>query len=97
MSRVGIRTREEADKILVLPNIEVGGMYTHFAVSYELDGGSREFTLRQYERFSDLTKGYGLPLHCQNSGGVCFYPEMQSDYIRPGIMPCLTGCPPIPT
>ena len=87
MSRVGIRTREEADKILALPNIEVGGMYTHFAVSDELDRDNREFTLMQYEKFSELTKVYDLPLHCQNSGGVCFYPEMQSDYIRPGIMP----------
>lgn len=87
MSRVGIRTREEADKILDLPNIEVGGMYTHFAVSDELDRDNREFTLMQYEKFSELTKGYDLPLHCQNSGGVCFYPEIQSDYIRPGIMP----------
>ncbi|MDE6724245.1 MAG: alanine racemase [Ruminiclostridium sp.] len=87
MSRVGIRTREEADRILALPNIEVGGMYTHFAVSDELDSDNREFTLRQYERFSELTSGYGLPLHCQNSGGVCFYPEIKSDYIRPGIMP----------
>ena len=87
MSRVGIRTREEADKILALPNIEVGGMYTHFAVSDELDRDNREFTLMQYEKFSELTKGYDLPLHCQNSGGVYFYPEIQSDYIRPGIMP----------
>ncbi|MDE7281463.1 MAG: alanine racemase, partial [Ruminiclostridium sp.] len=87
MSRVGIRSREEADRILALSNIEAGGMYTHFAVSDELDGSSREFTLKQYERFMELTKGYGLPLHCQNSGGVCFYPEIKSDYIRPGIMP----------
>lgn len=87
MSRVGIRTREEADRIISLSNIEVTGMYTHFAVSDELDSDNREFTLRQYNRFSELTKGYSLPLHCQNSGGVCFYPEIQSDFIRPGIMP----------
>ena len=87
MSRVGIRTREEADKILALSNIEVGGMYTHFAVSDELDNNNIEFTFKQYERFLELTKGYGLPLHCQNSGGVCFYTELKSDYIRPGIMP----------
>lgn len=87
MSRVGIRTREEADRILALSNIEVTGMYTHFAAADELDADSREYTLKQYNRLLELSRGYNLPLHCQNSGAVCFYPEIDSDYIRPGIMP----------
>lgn len=87
MSRVGIRTREEADKILALSNIEVTGMYSHFAVSDVLDENNREFTLNQYHKLLELSENYSLPIHCQNSGGVCFYPEMKSDYMRPGLIP----------
>lgn len=87
MSRVGIRTGEEADKIIALSNIEVTGMYTHFAAADELDKYSRDYTLKQYNRFLELSMGYDLPLHCQNSGAVCFYPEIKSNFIRPGIMP----------
>lgn len=87
MSRVGIRTKEETDKIMALSNIEVTGMYSHFAVSDEPDDNNREFTLNQYNKLKELSKDYNLPVHCQNSGAVCFHTEMKSDYIRPGIMP----------
>ncbi|HBH95003.1 MAG TPA: alanine racemase [Ruminococcaceae bacterium] len=87
MSRVGIRSREEADLILGLSNIEVTGMYTHFAVSDEPDEDNRKYTMAQYDRLMELSKGYGLPVHCQNSGAVCYHTQMRSDYIRPGIMP----------
>lgn len=87
MSRVGIRSGEEAESIMLLSNIEVTGMYTHFAVSDELDEDSRKFTLQQYDKLAELSKNHNLPLHCQNSGAVCYHSQMKSDYIRPGIMP----------
>lgn len=87
MTRVGVRTREEAERIMSLKGLEVSGFYTHFAVSDVLDEGSREFTLEQHKKFLELAEGYGLPLHCQNSGGVCFYPDIKSDLMRPGLIP----------
>lgn len=87
MSRVGVRTREEADRIIALPNLNITGMYSHFAVSDELDESSRKYTEEQYKRLLELSEGYGVPVHCQNSGAVCFHPDMKSDFIRPGLMP----------
>lgn len=87
MTRVGIRTKEEIESIMSLKGLEVGGLYSHFAVSDVLDGESREFTLEQHRRFLELAEGYGLPLHCQNSGGICFYPDIRSDLMRPGLIP----------
>ena len=86
MTRVGARTREEIEKIMSLEGLEVCGLYSHFAVSDVLDGESREFTFQQYKRFLELAEGYDLPLHCQNSGGICFYPDLRSDLMRPGLI-----------
>lgn len=87
MTRVGVRTKEETESIMSLKGLEVGGFYSHFAVSDVLDEDSRKFTLEQHKRFLELTEGYGLPLHCQNSGGICFYPDIKSDLMRPGLIP----------
>lgn len=87
MTRVGVRTKEETESIMSLKGLEVGGFYSHFAVSDVLDEDSINFTLEQHKRFLELTEGYGLPLHCQNSGGICFYPDIKSDLMRPGLIP----------
>lgn len=87
MSRVGVRTKGEIESIMSLSGLEAGGFYSHFAVADLLDGDSREFTLGQHKRFLELAGGYGLPLHCQNSGGICFYPRLKSDFMRPGLIP----------
>lgn len=87
MSRVGVSTREEADKIIALPNLDITGMYSHFAVSDETDENDTEYTKKQYKKLLELSEGYGVPLHCQNSGAVCFHSDMKSDFIRPGLMP----------
>lgn len=87
MTRVGVRTKEETESIMSLKGLEVGGFYSHFAVSDVLDEDSRKFTLEQHKRFLELAEGYGLPLHCQNSGGICFYPDIKSDLMRPGLIP----------
>lgn len=87
MTRVGVRTKEEIESIMSLKGLEVGGFYSHFAVSDVLDEDSRKFTFEQHKRFLELAEGYGLPLHCQNSGGICFYPDIKSDLMRPGLIP----------
>lgn len=86
MTRVGVGTKDEIESIMSLSGLEVGGLYSHFAVSDLLDDDSREFTLGQHKRFLELAEGYGLPLHCQNSGGICFYPRLKSDLMRPGLI-----------
>lgn len=86
MTRVGVRTAEEAAEIAALKNLEITGMYSHFAVSDMTDGESVEFTQKQYERFSQLAKNMNVPLHIHNSGGIAFHPDMQADWVRPGII-----------
>lgn len=87
MTRVGVRTEQEIEKIMSLKGLEVSGLYSHFAVSDVLDGDSKSFTIGQHKKFLELAEKYGLPLHCQNSGGISFYPDIKSDLIRPGLIP----------
>ena len=86
MSRVGVRTAEEINKIAVLKNLEVTGIYSHFAVSDMTDRDNVEFTQMQYEKISQLAKNMNIPIHIHNSGGIAFHPQLQADWIRPGII-----------
>ena len=86
MTRVGVRTAEEVSRIAALKNLEITGMYSHFAVSDMTDAANVEFTQKQYEKFSRLAKSMNVPLHIHNSGGIAFYPDMQADWIRPGVI-----------
>lgn len=87
MSRVGVMNGEEIEEIMSMKGLKVTAFYTHFPAADILDEDNRDFTLNQHKKFLALTEKYGLPLHCQNSGGVAFYPEMKSDFIRPGLIP----------
>jgi len=105
MGRVGfvynddLATREATiDDILEiaqLPNIEIEGIFTHFARADERD---RAFTELQFARFMDLcekleARGLSVPVkHAANSAAVIQYPEMHLDMVRPGII--LYGCYP---
>lgn len=73
-----------------LPNLEVEGIYTHFAVSEMSDD---PFTLEQFELFirtaekieEKIGKQFTIK-HCANSGAVVNYSrKMSKDMIRPGI------------
>lgn len=86
MSRVGVRTEEEIREIAALSNLEITGMYSHFAVADGVDGESEGFTQKQYEKLSSLAKALNVPIHCQNSGGVAFHADMKADWIRPGLI-----------
>jgi len=76
-------------KACKLPNLEVEGIFTHFAVSDEPDN---PFTLEQLGRFKSVIKlleqkGIKFLLkHCANSGAVLSFPETYMDMVRPGIM-----------
>lgn len=75
-----------------MPNLDVEGIYTHFAVSDQTDEGSVEYTKAQYKLFCDVitaAEGMGAHFeikHCANSGAVVNHPEMMLDMVRPGLL-----------
>lgn len=101
MSRVGFQVNEfsvsEIKAIAALPNIEIRGMFTHFAVS---DIKDKTFTREQYGHFRWMYKrmeeeGINIALrHCCNSAAALELPEYYCDMVRPGII--MYGCEPSP-
>ena len=101
MSRVGFQVNEfsvsELKAIAALPNIEIRGMFTHFAVS---DIKDKTFTREQYGHFRWMCKrmeeeGIHIALrHCCNSAAALELPEYYCDMVRPGII--MYGCEPSP-
>lgn len=75
-----------------MPNLDVEGIYTHFAVSDYTDTESVEYTKRQYKLFCDVISaaekcGVRFEIrHCANSGAVVNHPEMLLDMVRPGLL-----------
>lgn len=91
---------DEMTALCALPNLRVGGAFTHLAVADNDNPETVVYTRRQFERFVRATdalreRGISLPLrHCSNSAGVLSYPEFQLDMVRAGII--LYGMPPSP-
>ena len=85
-----------AERACRMPNLEVEGIFTHFAVSDEPGAENEAFTRQQFDLFCRFVsaleeRGVSLRLrHCANSGAVVHYPEMNLDMVRPGIL--LYGC-----
>ena len=80
-----------------LPNLNVEGIFTHFAVADESDEGSVSYTKAQLELFRKVIdavekrRGVRFALHhCANTGAVACYPETYMDMVRPGLL--LYGC-----
>ena len=75
---------------LVLPNLDVTGIFTHMAVS---DVAGDPYNELQFRRFQEIIaaleqrSGQKFQLrHCANSGAVINYPEMSLDMVRPGLL-----------
>ncbi len=99
MGRVGFRYTEDAEinqetidqilKIAVLPNLDINGIFTHFAVA---DEGDDDYTRMQFQRFQEIcdrlkASGLEIPVrHCCNSAALIRFPEMHLDMVRPGII-----------
>lgn len=93
MSRIGFLSSEDSlDNILKisqLPNLEIEGIFTHFAKSDEAD---KSFTRLQFDRFMRMVealenKGLVIPLkHISNSSAIIDLPEYNLDIVRPGII-----------
>ncbi|MCL2819579.1 MAG: serine racemase VanT catalytic subunit [Oscillospiraceae bacterium] len=94
MHRLGIDSSnyDEVESIFNLKNLTVEGTATHLASPDSTDKGEIEFTHKQLDLFNELVKklkAQGLnagKLHTRSSYGIYNYPELQSDYVRPGIM-----------
>ena len=92
MTRIGYadipESVEEIKKIAELPNLEIEGMFTHFARADEYD---RSPAMVQLERYQDISKrveeaGVDIPLHhCSNSAGIIRVPEANLSIVRAGI------------
>lgn len=100
MGRVGLmpgRLAEFARSISDLPNLEVEGVFTHFAAA---DEPGNDYTAQQLERFesalAELEAAGVKPAirHAANSAGIMLHPSAHYDLVRGGI--ALYGLPPDP-
>lgn len=92
MSRIGFADEpesiEEIKKISQLDNLEIEGMFTHFARADEYDRSPAMVQLDRYLRFADKLEESGvyIPIrHCSNSAGIIRMPEANLNVVRAGI------------
>jgi alanine racemase len=93
MGRIGFETSEEAIQtikcISELPNLEIEGLFTHFAVADSMD---KAYTDGQFTTFKAFTEqleiqGIHIPIyHCANSATIIDLPDYHLDMVRAGIM-----------
>ncbi len=107
MSRLGFDVRDadfvglqEAKRVLTLENLNITGVFTHFAVADSKDGEDITFTKHQYARFNEAadaleTDGFRFKTrHCCNSAGALWGIADKGDMVRAGII--LYGLAPSP-
>ena len=92
MTRIGFadipESVEEIRKSAALPNLEIEGMFTHFARADEYDRSPAMVQLERYREFSERVAeaGVEIPLHhCSNSAGIIRVPEANLSIVRAGI------------
>jgi len=93
MGRLGLRAEKDAvivtEYISKLGNIEIEGIYTHFAVADEVN---KDYTLGQVKKYNAVIeelegKGISIPIkHVSNSAAIIDLPEMNYNMVRAGIM-----------
>lgn len=92
MGRVGVSPEEapEVARMLdAMPEVELGGIFTHLPVS---DAADTAFTKAQIARFKatvdavQAALGRELLAHCANSGAVLGHGDAWMGMVRPGIM-----------
>jgi len=90
MNRIGFREEELAAvlKVASLPNLELEGIFTHFAAADQKDLAFAREQLSRFEFFYDRLKkaGVHIPLrHAANSAAILQLPEAHFELVRPGI------------
>ena len=94
MNRIG-ESYKNIDRLIdiyQMQNLEILGTYSHLCVSDSLKGDDKLFTNKQITNFFETIKtlqnlGYNTgKIHIQASYGILNYPELNCDYVRPGII-----------
>lgn len=88
MGRVGVPPSEAVafiTKVSSLPNLELEGVFTHFA---KAEDPHDNFTKDQFQKFEQVaSKVKKIPIkHAANSAAVLFHPETHLDMVRVGLM-----------
>lgn len=93
MSRIGYQVTEEAAdeiaEIAKLPDIELEGIFTHFARADEEDKTSAKEQMRLFEQMLRMLEARNVKIpyrHCSNSAGIAELPEANLDLVRAGII-----------
>ncbi len=82
------KTVEDIEEIKKMPELDIEGIYTHFAKA----DSDREYTNLQLRRFLDLLdklekRGITFSIkHAANSAALIHFPKAHLDMVRPGIM-----------
>lgn len=94
MSRIGFNVTDESVeeilKIADMQNIEIEGIYSHFACA-DIGHGAKKITKSQYLTFMNMVeclekKGLSVPVkHMANSASILKFPQYQLDMVRLGI------------
>lgn len=93
MGRIGITPDEEGLEFVRFlmghPELEVEGIFTHFAKSDEADKTSANHQLELFQNFIDKIQtelGITIPVkHCSNSAAILEMPQANMDMVRAGI------------
>lgn len=93
MGRIGFfPTEESADeikKISLLENLEIDGLFSHFATADEADKEYSRSQIEKYNALYDMLKKRGVDIklrHICNSAGTTELPECLMDMVRMGII-----------
>ena len=100
MSRLGVMPEDALDfarAVRELPNIEIEGVFTHFAMAdtpdaYGVVGWGKEYTRKQLERFQSVVatlENNSIALryrHCANSPATLNLAEARFNLVRAGIL-----------
>lgn len=93
MERIGVREYEAGpflEKSLTCRNLEVEGIFSHFANSEAVDLVHARLQLERFEEILDFYRRHSLlppPIrHMANSGALLQLPESYYDMVRPGLL-----------
>ncbi len=93
MGRIGISPDDEGfafvKELLKREELEVEGIFTHFARADEYDKTSAKHQIELFKGFINRIEkelGYSIPIrHCSNSAGILELPDANMDMVRAGI------------
>jgi len=93
MSRIGFQVNEDTANIVYeisqLPNIEIEGIFTHFAKADETDKTATFAQISLFKKICQMIekKGVMIPMkHASNSAGIVDIPEANMNLVRAGII-----------